>query len=96
MSKRRMRAKAEADVQESIEQIEAYNQDLEELRVEMEEALEAVEEKWADIVEDVTEIGVSPYKKDIDVTLFGTAWMPYYLVQMGDDVEELAAFESAA
>lgn len=94
MTKRRLRAQAEADVQESVEQIAAYTQELEGLRAELQQALNDVEEKWADVVEAVTEIGVSPYKKDIVVTLFGVAWMPSYLLLAEDRLLELPAFAS--
>jgi len=40
----------------------------------------------------VSEIRVAPYKKNIDVNLFGVAWFPYYMVQVRDDIEEFPAF----
>ena len=43
--------------------------------------MEEVEEKWSDIGDDVTEIPVTPYKKDVLVDLFGVAWMPYHVVE---------------
>ena len=66
--------------------------ELEELQAELEERLEEIEAKWIEIAEDTTEIGVSPYKKDINVDLFGVAWLPYYLLQEGDRFKELAGF----
>ncbi|MCA9950199.1 MAG: ATP-binding protein [Anaerolineales bacterium] len=92
MSKRSMSARAKEDVEESKEEIAALQRELEELQAELEERLEEIEAKWIEIAEDTTEIGVSPYKKDINVDLFGVAWLPYYLLQEGDRFKELAGF----
>jgi hypothetical protein len=54
--------------------------------------LESVRRRWAEMAADTTEISVSPYKKDIEVALFGVAWLPHYLVQGGDRLEELPGF----
>ena len=92
MSKRSRTARAAEDVEESIEEIAELKGDLADLREELQAELEEIEEKWAEIAADVTEIPVSPYKKDIDVDLFGVAWMPYYLVQVDDNFEEFSAY----
>jgi hypothetical protein len=92
MSKRRMTAKAREDVEESEEEIERLKQDIDELEVEMKEALDELEAKWAEIAADITEIPVTPYKKDINVELFGVAWMPYHLVEDGGRFEEFTGF----
>ena len=82
LSKRRMTSQAKADVEESLDAIEDYKRDLADLDKEKAEALEEVERKWSDIVEDVTEIPIAPYKKDVLVDLFGVAWMPYHVVEI--------------
>ncbi len=92
LSKRRMAEKAEADVEESEEVIEDYEQDIAELQKEEERALEDVIQKWRDIADDMTEIPVTPYKKDILVDLFGVAWMPFHILQVEDEVLELPGF----
>jgi hypothetical protein len=93
MSKRSRSARAEEDVEESIEEIAELKGDLAELREELQAELEEIEEKWAEIAADVSEIPVPPYKKDIDVDLFGVAWVPHYLVQVDDNFEEISAYE---
>jgi hypothetical protein len=93
LSKRSQTARAKEDVQESIEEIAELQGDLAELQEELKVELEEIEEKWAEIIADVTEIPVSPYKKDIDVDLFGVAWVPYYLVQADQDFAEISAYE---
>ncbi len=95
MSKRSRTARAQEDVQESIEEITELKDDLAELKEELQAELQDIEEKWAETAADVTEIPVSPYKKDIDVQRFGVAWFPYYLVQIDDDFQEVPAFQLA-
>ncbi len=92
LTKRRMTSKAKADVQESLEMIDQYKEELEDLVEDRKEALEEVEEKWKDILEGITEISVTPYKKDILMELYGIGWFPYYSNQDGSKQIELAAF----
>ncbi len=92
LTKRRMAEKAEADVEESEEVIEDYEQDIAELQKEEERALEDIIQKWRDIADDMAEIPVTPYKKDILVDLFGVAWMPFHVLQVEDEVLELPGF----
>ena len=81
LSKRRMTSKAKADVEESLDAIEDYKRDLAGLEKEKVEALEEVEEKWSEVADDIIEISVTPYKKDVLVDLFGVAWMPTHVVE---------------
>ncbi|MEP6987049.1 MAG: hypothetical protein ABI970_15695, partial [Chloroflexota bacterium] len=39
---------------------------------------QAVTDKWAKVATDVQAYTVTPYKKDIQVELFGVGWIPYY------------------
>jgi hypothetical protein len=95
LSKRRMTEKAKADIEESQDAIQQYKKDLADLEKEKAQALEEVNEKWSDIVDDVVEISVNPFKKDILVDLFGVAWLPYYVVQVGNEVIELPGYGEA-
>ena len=93
ISKRRMTSKAKSDIKESEDAIKSFEQELEDVQQEMEDALEELELEWDSIVEDVTEISVTPYKKDIDAALFGVAWLPHHLFQEGDEVDEIVAYQ---
>ena len=93
MTKRRMTAKARDDVQESEEEIERLKKDIDEMEADMQAALDELEEKWNEIAADITEIPVTPFKKDVNVALFGVAWMPYHLVKDGERVDEFPGFE---
>ncbi|NCF66315.1 MAG: DUF87 domain-containing protein [Chloroflexi bacterium] len=92
LSRRSQTARAKEDIQESIEEIDELKGDLEQLREELAAELDEIEEKWAEIAADVEVIEVSPYKKNIDVDLFGVAWVPYYLVEVNGEFEEFPAF----
>jgi hypothetical protein len=92
-SKRRMTQKARADVKESEETIEEYTEQLQELEEEQARAVTSLEEEWADIAAEVTEISVSPYKKDTDVTMFGVAWFPNHVVDAEGRILEFPAFK---
>ncbi len=93
MSKRRMTSKAQEDVEESIEAIAEFKAELDELAHEMKDALQEVEDKWADIIADTSEISVTPYKKDINAELFGVAWTPAHLVKEGSQFKESPGFQ---
>jgi hypothetical protein len=93
LTKRRMTDKAQEDVDESIEAIAEFKEELDDLAREMKEALQEVEDKWADIIADTSETAVTPYKKDINPELFGVAWLPYHLIKRENRFEELPAFE---
>jgi len=92
LTKRRMTSQAKADVKESLEMIEQYKKEIEDLERDRLEALSEVEDKWRDILEDDIEIPVTPYKKDILMDLFGVGWMPYYIYDDGGKEVELAAY----
>jgi len=92
LTKRRMTTKAKADVEESLDMIDQHKKEIEDLEKERLEELRDVEEKWQEVLEEVTEIPITPYKKDIMVELFGVGWFPYYLCQDQGKQIELAAF----
>jgi len=92
LTKRRMTSQAKADVKESLDSIEQYKKEIEELERDRLGALAEVEEKWREILESDTEIPVTPYKKDILMDLYGVGWLPYYVYDDGGKQVELAAY----
>ncbi|WP_420641245.1 helicase HerA domain-containing protein [Candidatus Leptofilum sp.] len=92
MTKRRMTAKAKADIEESKDQIEEYEKEIAELEEEAEEALAEIQAKWEAISNDMTAIPVTPAKSNINVSLFGVAWLPHHIVQTDDDFILLPGF----
>jgi len=92
LSKRRMTSQAKADVEESLDAIEKYKREIETLVKEKEQAIEEIKQKWGAVMEEVSEIPVTPYKKDIFIKLFGIAWFPYHLVDDNGRTLELPAY----
>ncbi len=92
LTKRRMTEQAKADVEESEDAIAQYEQDIQALENERAGAIEEIKDRWGDVVNDITEVTITPKKTNIFIELFGVAWMPYYLVRSGGGVFEVPAF----
>jgi hypothetical protein len=91
MTKHRMAEQAKADVKESEQAIAEFEKQIAALTQEKAEALEEVNQRWGDIANQVSEIPVVALRKDVLIDLFGVAWLPYYLVQTGNQEIELPA-----
>ncbi len=92
LTKRRMTEQAKADVEESLDAIDQYKKDIKALEEERQSAIDEINDRWGELVNDTSEVTVTPKKTDIFVELFGVAWMPYYLVESGGGLVELPAF----
>ncbi len=94
LTKRRLTSQAKADVEESVEAIAAFRQELEALELEMAEELDDVNEHWEDVADDIEETTVKPLKKDVRVEVFSVAWFPHWQIEVGGEASELPAFGS--
>jgi hypothetical protein len=94
ISKRRLAEKAEEDVKESRQVIADYKQQIEALEKEKAQALMAVNDRWGDLAGQSQDISLTPARKDVLIDAFGVAWQPFYVVQVGEEVLELPAFET--
>lgn len=92
LSKQRMTGKAKADVEESEEAIAEFKKQLAELDQERQHLADEINDKWGKVVNEISEVTVSPKKTDVFVNLFGVGWLPYYLVNTGAETLELPAF----
>jgi hypothetical protein len=92
LTKRRLTEKARLDVEESKQQIAEYERELAQLADEEADAVDDLNEKWAEIADDIDEIEVSPYKKDVYLDLFGVVWLPHYLVKSDDRLFDMPAY----
>jgi hypothetical protein len=92
LTKRRMTEQAKADVEESVDAIEQFKQQIAEAEKRREETLAEINDRWGRVVNEITEVTIAPKKTDIFVKLFGVAWMPYYIVKAGTETIELPAF----
>jgi hypothetical protein len=80
-------------VEESVAAIEDYKRQMAALEKEKVEAVRLVQERWGELATQVTEIKVTPYKKDILMELFGVAWMPFHIIHVNGGLEELPGYE---
>jgi hypothetical protein len=92
LTKRRMTAKAKADVEESVEAIAAFQQELEALEQQMAEELDDVNEHWEDVADNIGETTLKPYKKDVHVELFSVGWFPHWQLDVAGQDIVLPAF----
>lgn len=92
LTKRRLTEQAKDDVEESLESIAQYKKQLAELEKERARIADDINARWGEVVNKITEIDIAPKKTDIYVNLFGVAWTPYYLVEVGGQKMELPAF----
>ncbi|MBN1451283.1 MAG: ATP-binding protein [Anaerolineales bacterium] len=92
LTKRRMTEQAKAEVEESLDAIAQYKKEFQALEQERQAVIDKINDRWGDVVNDISEATVTPKKTDIYVELFGVAWMPYYLVETGGGMLEMPAF----
>ncbi len=95
MSKQRMASRAKSDVDESVDVIKDIQTELATIEKEKADALQAVNDKWAKVATQITEIPISAQKKDILLDFFGVAWMPFHLVKLNDQTFELPGFSAS-
>ncbi len=76
--------KAQADVEESLEAIEDFEQQLEELRAQWEEQAAESSDRWADALGEIEEFEVKPRRADVTVEFCGLAWTPTWRVTLED------------
>lgn len=94
LTRRRMTSQAKSDVEESEAVIKDYQEQIAEIEKEKEQALQAVNDKWAEVADQITEIPIAAQKKDVLLDYFGVAWMPYHLVKSGEQLFELPGFST--
>jgi hypothetical protein len=92
LTKRRMTQQAKADVEESVDAIKEFNRQIAELQKRREEVIAEINDRWGRVVNEITEVTITPKKTDILVNLFGVAWMPFYVIKSGTETFELPAF----
>ncbi len=92
LTKRRMTQQAQADVEESIEEIDDLEDQIREMEAEFKGKLDEIGDRWGSVVNDISEVTLTPTKSRIFIDDFGVAWMPYYLVEVGDGIVEVSAF----
>jgi hypothetical protein len=88
----RYKRQTEEDIRESHEEISNIEGEIIALEEEYEQKLNEINQKWAQIANDIEEHTITPYKKDINVTLFGVGWIPHYYVNQNGQPLVIPAF----
>jgi hypothetical protein len=60
---------------------------MDQLGADYEKELAAIQEKWDAAIEQIEDYEITPYKKDIQVMMFGVGWVPYWTFTAGDRFE---------
>ncbi len=80
----RYRRQTKEDISESYDSLDELEKEMGEVEAEFEQVLEQTNQKWAQIANNTQEHVINPYKKDIQLELFGIGWLPgWYMVQNG-------------
>jgi len=93
LTKRRLSAKAKADVEESVQAIADFQAQLEKLEDELAAELDELDDQWIEAASEIDELVKTPKKKDIYIDLFGVAWFPYWKIDQGGDMRELPGYK---
>jgi hypothetical protein len=92
ITKGRLSQQAKANVDESVDTIKQFQAQLQDLQQKRAQAIQDANERWAAVVNQVSEIPIPAKKSDVYVQVFGVAWQPFYLIRGGGDLYELPAF----
>jgi hypothetical protein len=88
----RYRKQTGEDIYESREFLEEVQQQYADIEQEYAAAAQAVNQKWTRIANNVVEHVVNPYKKDIQIELFGVGWVPHWYANINGQPLVLPAF----
>jgi hypothetical protein len=78
----RYKRQTEADIQESREVMDDLQQEMGDLEAQYEREMQAIDNKWGQIANDIGEHTISPYKKDIHMEMYGVGWIPHYALNI--------------
>jgi hypothetical protein len=92
LSNHRLAQNAKAEVEESHDAIEQHKQQIADLEKRLEQIIAETNDRWGSMVNEITEVTITPKKTDVFVNLFGVAWMPHYIIETETETIELPAF----
>jgi phage terminase Nu1 subunit (DNA packaging protein) len=76
--KRRLTTTAKADIEESEAEIARLEDEIEDMRQEMQEEAEAITDRWAATPDEIETYAVKPRRSDVQVEVVALAWTPYW------------------
>lgn len=92
LTKRRMTEQARMNLDESKASLATMAQQVNDLQKARQQAEQDVNDRWAGLVERVTEIPLTPARKDVYIELFGVAWLPFYVLNVNGQNIEVPAY----
>jgi hypothetical protein len=95
LRKREQKERAEDAMEKQRLDVEALEQQIKAVDVERKQTIDEINSRWGDAAAEMTEIPLTPLKKDVLVELFCVAWFPFYIAQVGDQTLELAAYRAS-
>jgi hypothetical protein len=97
--KRRLTRQSKAEIKESMDAIDDLDAQIGDLLDEAEREQASIQQRWAEITDDIETIQVRPRKSDVFVETWGVVWLPYWEVVYQERGEikrlSLAAFGKA-
>jgi GTPase SAR1 family protein len=74
----RLSRQTEMDIQQNRQVIGELEYELDNLQQEYTSVMQQTMDKWAKIATDIEEFIITPFKKDVAVSMFGVGWVPHY------------------
>jgi hypothetical protein len=58
--------------------------------------VDEIDARWDAVAEHISQVGVTPTRSGVYVSLFGILWLPYHRVDLGGRAVEIPAYELAS
>jgi hypothetical protein len=91
-TKRRQTRRAKVEVEKSEQMVADLQKQISSMETAHTKELDEINQRWSEIANQMDEMRLRPMKKDVVVDLFGIAWAPHHLVQIGDTSKMLPAY----
>ena len=95
ITKPRMMSEAQAKLSQEEARLAAIDREMDSLRDKMSRQLQDLDERWARVAAQVTEIPIPPSRSNIYVDQFAIAWLPHHVIEVGGQQMILPAYPSA-
>jgi hypothetical protein len=92
LTKRRLTANAQSDVEDTKQTISALQSEMQDLSNEIQDVVEEIDTRWDQAVQEITQIPLTPARSDVYLSLFGIAWLPHHRVDVGGREVEIPAY----
>lgn len=89
---KRYRDQQVEDVAESQMALRDLEQKMGELEKDFEDTLHGINDKWARVAAEVQDYVIRPYKKDVNLRVFGVGWVPHWYMPTAQGTVMLPAF----